>query len=47
MSSTNGTSNPFASDPSDAQASLHKGIGIALAVASGRYYITAALSERP
>lgn len=35
MSSTNGTTNPFASDPTGAQAGLYKGIGVALAVASG------------
>ncbi|CAO3609564.1 unnamed protein product [Mucor hiemalis] len=35
MSSTNGTANPFAADTSGAQAGLYKGIGVALAVASG------------
>ncbi|KAI9244510.1 magnesium transporter NIPA-domain-containing protein [Sporodiniella umbellata] len=35
MSSTNGTVNPFVSDPTGAQAGLYKGIGVSLAVASG------------
>lgn len=35
MSSTNGTANPFVADPSGSQAGLYKGIGVALAVASG------------
>ncbi|KAI8984772.1 magnesium transporter NIPA-domain-containing protein [Mycotypha africana] len=35
MSAKNGTVNPFASDASDAQAGLFKGIGVSLAVASG------------
>ncbi|KAI9260021.1 magnesium transporter NIPA-domain-containing protein [Helicostylum pulchrum] len=35
MSSTNGTSNPFATDTTGSQAGLYKGIGVSLAVASG------------
>ncbi|KAG2213908.1 hypothetical protein INT47_001177 [Mucor saturninus] len=35
MSSTNGTSNPFVTDTTGAQAGLYKGIGVSLAVASG------------
>jgi hypothetical protein len=36
MSSTNGTSNPFATDATGAHASLYKAIGVSLAVASGK-----------
>jgi hypothetical protein len=39
MSATNGTINPFGGDDttSGSQAGLFKGIGVALAVASGKY----------
>lgn len=37
MSSTNETSNPFATDTTGAQASLYKGIGVSLAVTSGMH----------
>lgn len=37
MSSINGTSNPFATDTTGAQAGLYKGIGVSLAVASGTH----------
>lgn len=36
MSSTNGTINPFAADTTGSQAGLYKGIGVSLAVASGK-----------
>lgn len=37
MSSINGTSNPFGADTTGAQAGLYKGIGVTLAVASGKF----------
>ncbi|KAI8097828.1 magnesium transporter NIPA-domain-containing protein [Gilbertella persicaria] len=37
MSSTNGTTNPFATDTTGAQAGLYKGIGVSLAIASGLF----------
>jgi hypothetical protein len=37
MSDTNATINPFEADTSGAQAGLYKGIGVTLAVTSGKF----------